>query len=124
MHAGVPLPDPSPVHTRSHFVKIASLAGPVELRRYLRGSGIPAVPYHIILWKPSPAVDLLAVVAFGGELTVFQIEAKAVSLKKVFHDEEAFPVGVVGANVDSRGELLVLSAGEECWVVSRACCSS
>lgn len=53
---------------------------------------------------------------------MFQIEQGAASLTTVFRDPTAFPGAVVDMNVDTKGELVVLSAGvgeEHRWVVSR-----
>lgn len=100
------------------------------LLKYLRKEGLPAVPYHIQAWQPFPGLDLIAVVALGGGLTVFQIvvsESVATSahyrLVRVFHDSKAFPRAVLGASTDARGELVVLSAtggSERRWVICRA----
>ncbi|CAM9540261.1 unnamed protein product [Laminaria digitata] len=99
-------------------------AGDRRLRKRLRESGLPAVPYHILMWRPSPGVDLIAVVALGGALTVFQIQPETAVLRKVFHDGGAFPPGVVESEEDAlKGDMIVLSAGvgeDLRWVVSRA----
>lgn len=60
---------------------------------------------------------------------MFKIEADiaagTTALSKVFHNGKAFPPAVLAAAVDSRKELVVLSASggetnKETWVVSRA----
>ncbi|CAM9243724.1 unnamed protein product [Ectocarpus sp. 12 AP-2014] len=95
-----------------------------QLRRSLRESKLPAVPYRILPWRPAPGIDLIVVVTLVGAMTVFKIEPEAAALTKISHDGQAFPAGVVEVEEDSlHGDLVVLSAaaGEDrTWVVSRA----
>lgn len=56
-------------------------------------------------------------------MTVFKIESRATVLRKIYHDGQAFPPGVVGVEEDSlHGDLVALSAGvgeDLSWMVSR-----
>lgn len=68
-------------------------------------------------------MELLVVLGLNGSLTVLRIEAGAAALSTMLHDDKAFPPVVIGAAIDSKKDLVVLSAlskDDESWVISRA----
>ncbi|CAM9133566.1 unnamed protein product, partial [Hapterophycus canaliculatus] len=127
LRLGVPEDDGSDDHYLCSVTLQEDGQQPTERRRIrksLRESKLPAVPFRILTWRPAPGVDLLAVVTLAGGITVFKIEPEEVALKFVSHDGQAFPGGVVGVEEDCvHGDMVVLSAGVgegRSWVVSRA----